>query len=68
MKVTKKTTVQEALEAGPDVARVFEEFMLRCTGCGGAVAETLEMCARTHGLEPEKLIDEINRAIDEKSN
>lgn len=68
MKVTRKTTILQALKTGPAVARVFEKLMLRCAECGGAASETIEMCARTNGLEPETLVDEINRAIDAKSN
>lgn len=68
MNVTRKTTVLEVLKKGPEVARVFEKFMLHCAGCGGAAADTLEMCARTHGLEPETLVDEIGSAINKKSN
>ena len=68
MNVTKKTTVQETLEEGSAVTRVFEKLMLHCVGCGGAAAESLETCARTHGLDPDELVDEINRAINEQSN
>ncbi|MCD6288701.1 MAG: DUF1858 domain-containing protein [Candidatus Hydrogenedentes bacterium] len=68
MKVTKKTTIQKALQIHPAVTQVFKKLELRCIGCGGAAAETLELCARTHGIDPDELVDQINRAISEKSN
>jgi hybrid cluster-associated redox disulfide protein len=67
MNVTKKTTVREVLREGPAVVRVFKKHRLHCMGCGGAVAETLETCALTHGLDPDKLVDEIKRAINGES-
>jgi len=63
MKISTETKVADALNAHPSVIRVFDKYKLRCAGCGGAAAESLAMCARTYGLDPDKLVAEINAAI-----
>ena len=64
MNISTETTIIEALNANPAVNAVFEKYKLRCGCCGGAAAETLAVCARTHGLEPEILVAEIKKAIE----
>ena len=64
MKISDETTIVEALNTSPAVSAVFDKYNIQCSCCGGAVAETLAICARTHGLEPEALVAEIRQAIE----
>jgi len=64
MNISTETMIIEALNANPAVSAVFEKYKLKCSCCGGAAAETLAVCARTHGLEPETLVAEIKKAIE----
>jgi len=64
MNISAKTKIIDALNANPVVSAVFEKYKLKCARCGGAAAETLAVCARTHGLEPEMLVAEIKKAIE----
>ena len=64
MKISTETAILDALNASPAVSAVFEKHNIQCSCCGGAVAETLAICARTHGLEPEALVAEVQQAIE----
>jgi CMP-N-acetylneuraminate monooxygenase len=61
------STVAEVLEAHGDRAdRILRRYGLYCLGCQHSTAESLEMAARQHGLEPKRcdlLIKELNQAF-----
>jgi CMP-N-acetylneuraminate monooxygenase len=61
------STVAEVLEAHGDRAdRILRRYGLYCLGCHHSTAESLEMAARQHGLEPRRcdlLIKELNQAF-----
>jgi hybrid cluster-associated redox disulfide protein len=39
---------------------------MHCLGCPASQAESLEEAAAVHGLDPQELVDEINRYLDKK--
>jgi len=61
------STVAAVLEAHGDRAdRILRRYGLYCLGCQHSTAESLEMAARQHGLEPRRcdlLIKELNQAF-----
>jgi len=61
------STVAEVLEAHGDRAdRILRRYGLYCLGCQHSTAESLEMAARQHGLEPRRcdlLVKELNQAF-----
>jgi len=61
------STVADVLEAHGDRAdRILRRYGLYCLGCQHSTAESLEMAARQHGLEPKRcdlLIKELNQAF-----
>ncbi|HUK33902.1 MAG TPA: MBL fold metallo-hydrolase [Vicinamibacterales bacterium] len=61
------STVAEVLETHGDRAdRILRRYGLYCLGCQHSTAESLEMAARQHGLEPKRcdlLIKELNQAF-----
>ena len=61
------STVAEVLEAHGDRAdRILRRYGLYCLGCQHSTAESLEMAAQQHGLEPKRcdlLIKELNQAF-----
>jgi len=65
--VAPASTVAEVLEAHGDRAdRILRRYGLYCLGCQHSTAESLEMAARQHGLEPKRcdlLIKELNQAF-----
>ena len=61
------STVADVLEAHGDRAdRILRRYGLYCLGCQHSTADSLEMAARQHGLEPKHcdlLVKELNQAF-----
>ena len=66
MKIHKKMTFSELMEENPEVAKKLAEKGMFCCGCPMAAQETIEQGALVHGLDPDKLIEEINSKADGK--
>ena len=64
--VTKEMSIGEVVMKWPESAGAFLEFGLMCYGCAAARYETIEQGAQAHGIDPEKLIEAINKTIEEK--
>lgn len=62
VKITKETTLGEALKANPAAAKVFESYDMGCKFCSAAKLESVEWGAIMHGVEPEELVAALNRA------
>jgi len=62
-KVTQETKIGDLLKAHPETAKVLAKFNLHCVGCGGASQETIRLGATAHGLDPEQIVEELNKAI-----
>ena len=60
-KVTKKMTFMEIIEKNPDSAGVLFERGMHCIGCGMAAYETLEQGAMAHGINPDEIVEELNK-------
>ena len=60
VKITKDMNFAEILEKNPDAAEVLFKSGMHCIGCGMAMFETLEQGAMVHGLDPDKIVAEIN--------
>lgn len=67
MRITKDTTILEALQAHPRSREIFIKHGLGCIACMGATMESIESGARMHGMEPHDLVDDLNRIIEENS-
>ncbi|MEK6859709.1 MAG: DUF1858 domain-containing protein [Nanoarchaeota archaeon] len=65
-KITKNMSFSEILEKNPDAVEVLFRNGMHCIGCGMAAMETLEQGAMMHGLDPDKLVEEINRQLEKK--
>jgi hybrid cluster-associated redox disulfide protein len=60
-KITKEMTFTELIEEFPKAAEKLAEQGLFCGGCPMAQLETIEAGARAHGIDPSKLIKELNK-------
>ena len=60
--ITKEMTVSQVLEMGEGYEKIFEKYLLTCPGCPGAITETLEEAAKGHGINLERLLDDLNKA------
>ena len=60
-KLTKDMTIAEALKRRPQIAGVLMSKGMHCLGCVIAQGETIEQAAEVHGLNPDELIQELNK-------
>ena len=64
---TKQMSIIEALEADPDARTIFEQHGMTCCLCIGAQSESIEAGAIMHQVEPDLVVDELNRLTAEAS-
>jgi hydroxylamine reductase len=50
----------------PEAVEILMKKGFHCIGCPSAGFETIEQGAAMHGINPKKLVDEINRKLDKK--
>ncbi len=62
MAITKDMKIADVLKKYPSSKKVFEKHIPQCPKCGGAAAESIGRGARQHGIDPEMLVAELNRA------
>ncbi len=58
--VTQDTIVSEVLEMDKGTAPIFFSHGLHCLGCPSASGESLEDACNVHGIDCEKLVNELN--------
>ena len=61
---TKDMPLTEALAVHPDVAKVLFTRGLACISCPSAAMETIEQAAQVHGMDPQSILDELNKLLD----
>lgn len=69
--VDKDMTIGDVVEKYPESADIMLEHGLHCIGCHVNPFETIEMGAKSHGIDDktiEKMIKDINKKISETSN
>jgi hybrid cluster-associated redox disulfide protein len=59
-KITKDMTFAELLQENPKAAEKLAEQGLFCGGCPMAQFETIENGSRAHGVDIDKLLEELN--------
>lgn len=64
-KITKEMSIVDIVRTYPETVEVFARHGLGCIGCAAAKYENLEAGARVHGIDPDKLAEEINAAINQ---
>lgn len=63
LQISKDLAIMEVLQAYPQVRRVFNHYGMGCLECMGAVSETIAGGARSHGVNLEHLLKDLNEAI-----
>ena len=63
MRIKKDMSFGEVISRYPETADVFARHGLHCIGCIMSSFETIEQGARAHGIDVDKLIDDLNKAI-----
>lgn len=65
-KITKNMYFYEVLSKYPETIEIFFKHNMHCVGCAVSRFETLEQGALAHGIEPDKLVEELNKKIKKK--
>ena len=61
--ITKDTIIGDILDIAPETAPVFLSIGMHCLGCPSSRGETVEQACMVHGVEVEKLLEQINSAM-----
>ncbi|MFO7635723.1 MAG: DUF1858 domain-containing protein [Clostridia bacterium] len=64
-KVNKEMVIQDVLKMDPDSAKVFFKNGMHCIGCPSASGESIAEACTVHGLDADKLVDELNQHFEE---
>ncbi len=65
-RITKDMSFIQAIQAHPKAAEVLAKYDMGCIGCMGAAGETVEQGAMAHGVDADKLIEELNALFKKK--
>ncbi|MBW3012330.1 DUF1858 domain-containing protein [Candidatus Woesearchaeota archaeon] len=65
-KITKDTSLGDIAAKYPKAAEILAKHGMHCVGCPMAMMETIEMGAKGHNLDVEKLLKELNEAVEEE--
>ncbi len=59
-KVTKDMIIMDVLRMDEGTAPIFMQAGMHCLGCPSASGESIEQACMVHGIDSDKLIDELN--------
>tara|TARA_Y100000310_G_scaffold306787_1_gene348253 strand:- start:18192 stop:18389 length:198 start_codon:yes stop_codon:yes gene_type:complete len=60
-KITKKMSFAEVLEKNPKASEILLQKGMHCMGCPMSQMESLEDGCMSHGLDPDKIVKELNK-------
>jgi len=63
-KISKEMTFAEIVQLYPEVVPLLLKKDMTCIGCPMAMQETLEEGAIAHGINPDKLVEELNKKLE----
>ena len=66
--VTKDMIIHDAIHIDSDIIELLRDAGMHCVGCPSAQGESIEMAAMVHGINPDKLVDDINKYLANKAN
>ncbi|SMB88473.1 hybrid cluster protein-associated redox disulfide domain-containing protein [Thermanaeromonas toyohensis ToBE] len=64
--ITKDMSITEVVSRYPQTVPVFMEHGMGCLGCVAARFENIEQGARAHGIDVDKLIEDLNKVVAEE--
>lgn len=62
-KITKTTTIGEALKLCPDAEVILQGFGMHCIHCPMSQMETLEEAAAVHGVDVALMVKKLNEKV-----
>lgn len=61
--ISKDMQLLELMQRYPEAKKYLESQNMNCGSCMGAVEETIEMAAKQHGMNLDKLLKELNQLV-----
>lgn len=61
--ITKDMGLLEIVQQYPETIEVFQRYGLGCLGCAAARFENLEAGAKVHGIDINKMVEDLNAAV-----
>jgi len=65
-KITKDMSIAETVSKHPETIPILMKHGMHCIGCPMAMQETLEQGLSAHGIDVDKVIDELNKKAKKK--
>ena len=62
-RITKDTTIGEALQIDAGIVPILMGIGMHCVGCPSSAGETLEEASMVHGMDPDMLVEEIQNYL-----
>lgn len=63
MKIAKDMGIGEIVAKYPQTVPVFQAHGMGCFGCAAARFENIEQGANAHGIDVDKLVEDLNEAV-----
>ena len=63
IKISEKMSLDAVIAKYPKTSSVFLKYGFHCIGCPGASLESIEDGAKIHGINKDKLMNELNEII-----
>lgn len=64
--VSKDTIIADILQMDRGVAPIFMNNGMHCLGCVASSGESIEEACMVHGIDTQKLVDELNSYLESK--
>lgn len=61
--ITKDTIIGDILDIAPHTAPIFLSIGMHCLGCPSSRGETVEEACMVHGVDPDALLEELNKMV-----
>ena len=61
--ITKEMGIMDIVQKHPEVVEVFGKHGMHCIGCAAAHFENLQQGCEAHGIDADKLVNDLNKAI-----
>ena len=62
-KITKSTTIGEALKINPNAEAILQGFGMHCVHCPMSQMESLEEAGAVHGIDVNLMVEKLNENI-----
>jgi hybrid cluster-associated redox disulfide protein len=64
LQITKDTLIGEMLQQDMGIAAVLMGSGMHCVGCPASQMESLEDACKVHGMNPDEVLDQINKYLE----